>query len=87
MKISVTKEMFVEAFKEANRENQFSQKAKEAIYDYLIEMEGELESERELDVIEVCCSFTEVSIKDESELKKYAQCMPIIVLKKSLIFC
>jgi len=86
MKISVTKEMFVEAFKQANRENQFSQKAKEAIYDYLLLCEEEIQSERELDVVEVCCTFTEVLKKDEDELKKYSQCMPAIVLKKSLIF-
>lgn len=86
MKISVTKEMFVEAFKKANRETQFSEEAKEAIYDYLIEMEETSEVEPELDVIDICCSFSEVSLSDDAELKAYSRCEPVIVLSKSLVF-
>lgn len=87
MKISVTKEMFVRAFKEANREENFSEEAKEAIYDYLIEMESnQSEMEPELDIIDICCSFTEVMKSDEDEMKNYSKCEQVIVLKDSVIF-
>ena len=78
--------MFVRAFKEANREENFSQEAKEAIYDYLIEMEESSEVETELDIIDICCSFTEVMKSDEDEMKNYSKCEQVIVLKDSVIF-
>lgn len=86
MKINVTKEMFVRAFKEANREENFSQEAKEAIYDYLKEYEESSEVDPELDIIDICCSFTEVMKSDEDEMKNYSKCEPVIVLKDSVIF-
>ena len=87
MKISVTKEMFVRAFKEENREENFSEEAKEAIYDYLIEMESnQSEMEPELDIIDICCSFAEVMKSDEDGMKNVSVCEPVIVLKDSVIF-
>lgn len=87
MKINVTKEMFVRAFREANRESNFSEEAKEAIYDYLIDMESnQSEIEPELDIIDICCSFTEVLKSDEDEMKNYSKCERVIELKDSVIF-
>jgi len=56
---------FVEEFKRYNRENQFTRAGLSALYDYLTE---ELENEYELDVIGLCCEFTEY--KDFEEFKQ-----------------
>ena len=87
MKINVTKEMFVNAFKEANRETQFSEEAKMEIYDYLLFIESEsAELEPELNIPDICCSFSEVSLDNENELKKYGVQEPVIVCGRSVVF-
>ena len=80
MKINVTKEMFVNAFKEAGRETQFSEEAKMEIYDYLLFIESEL------NIPSICCSFSEVSLDNEDELKKYGVQVPVCVCGRSVVF-
>lgn len=87
MKINVTKEMFVNAFKEANREKQFSEEAIMEIYDYLLFIESEsAEFEPELNIHDICCSFSEVSLDDDDELKKYGVQVPVISCSRSVVF-
>lgn len=87
MKITVTKEMFVNAFKEAHRETQFSFEAKLEIYDYLISIEPESpEFEPELNITDICCSFSEVSLDNENELQKYGVQEPVIQCGRSVVF-
>ena len=54
MKQTITLEMFKEEFK-AIRPNQFSSEALELIYDFFEEVDPDFE----LDVIAICCDFTE----------------------------
>ena len=67
MKQTVTKSEFTAAFHNANRANNFSHAGLEALYDYLTELERDTGEECELDVIALCCDFTEYSV---AELRK-----------------
>lgn len=59
MHITVTSAMFADAFRRMGRENNFSRPALLALFDYLEEYEQETGEEIELDVIGLCCDFTE----------------------------
>jgi hypothetical protein len=58
MKETVTQSRFIQAFKTL-RPEQFSRKALVALFDYLGELEREEQEEAELDVIALCCDWTE----------------------------
>lgn len=55
----LTKSQFHDAFHHMGRKDNFSYDGLNALYDYLDELE-----EYELDVIGLCCGFTESSITD-----------------------
>jgi hypothetical protein len=59
MKITVTESMFRDQFRLHGRGNKFSYEALTALYEYLEELDREKENEYELDVIEICCEYTE----------------------------
>ena len=59
MKAIITANGFIKAFEEANRDNNFSYEGKKALFDYLEDLEADLEEEIELDVIALCCEYTE----------------------------
>lgn len=59
MKTTINEHDFIEAFKDAGRENQFSREGLIALFDYLEELEQETGEETELDVIALCCRFAE----------------------------
>lgn len=59
MKIEVTKSMFRDAFRQANRIDNFSYDALGALFDYLEELDLDMAEELELDVITICCEYTE----------------------------
>lgn len=61
MHISVNSSMFADAFRNMGRENQFSREALEALFNYLEEYEQDTGEDLELDVIGLCCDFTEYS--------------------------
>ena len=50
---------FQDRFRGHNRQDQFSYEGKKALFDYLEEMEESCGTEIELDVIALCCEFTE----------------------------
>jgi len=56
---TLTKSQFHDAFHHMGRKDNFSYNGLNALYDYLDEQE-----EYELDVIGLCCEFTESSITD-----------------------
>ena len=56
---------FLEEFKNYGRENQFSYEGKKALYDYLSDLSEDLGEPLELDVIGICCDFTEYSSLEE----------------------
>ena len=56
---------FVQEFRSCGRENQFSDKGKKALFDYLEELSEDMGEPIELDVIALCCDFTEYnSVKE-----------------------
>lgn len=59
MKTTVDWFMFRDAFGAYDRKDNFSYEALSALWDYLENLEQELGEELELDVIGICCDFTE----------------------------
>lgn len=70
MKQSVSFYMFEDAFKRADRFDNFSYEARRALFDYLEELEQDLGEEIELDVIALCCEYQEIDC-DDSEYANY----------------
>lgn len=62
MKQTINLNQFVQAFTDCGRGNQFSRAALEAIFDYLEEIEPEME----LDPIGICCEFAEYETATEA---------------------
>jgi len=60
----VTFRDFVDAFRAHGRENQFSLDALEALFDHLEDLELELDSPIELDVVALCCDYQESSVDE-----------------------
>lgn len=65
MHIDVTFSRFCDEFNNYDRENQFSYDAKKALYEELIELENQAGEESELDVIALCCDWTEYADLEE----------------------
>jgi len=59
MKTSVTFCTFREAFERMDRANQFSREGLSKLFDYLESYEDETGEEIDLDVIALCCDYTE----------------------------
>ena len=58
MKETVNESRFLEVFRQV-RPNQFSRNALVALFDHLDNLEQDLGEEQELDVIAICCDWTE----------------------------
>jgi len=50
---------FIEEFEKHERENQFSYEGKRALYDYLNDLSEDIGEPIKLDIITICCDFTE----------------------------
>lgn len=59
MKITINSSEFVDAFRKAGRGEQFSYNGLQALFDHLEEMEAGSGEEMELDVIAICCDYSE----------------------------
>lgn len=59
MKQTVTESHFVDSFRHAGRESQFSRAALFALFEHLEEYESSTGEELELDPIALCCDFAE----------------------------
>jgi hypothetical protein len=59
MKTTVSKYDFERAFVDANRKDQFSYEGLAVLFDYFESYEEETGQEIELDVIAICCDYTE----------------------------
>lgn len=59
MKQNITFSDFVDAFRNHGREDQFSYDGKRALFDWLEEIEEDCGYSSDLDVIALCCEFTE----------------------------
>ena len=67
MKTTVYKSDFIDAFNEANRTNQFSYEAREILFDYFEQYEEATGEQIELDVIAICCEYSEDHWSDIAE--------------------
>jgi hypothetical protein len=59
MKQTITESGFHQAFHNAGRADQFSRAARSALFEYLEDIEAGCGEEIELDVIGICCDFSE----------------------------
>lgn len=55
---------FERAFKESGRKDDFSYDGLQILYDYLENLSDEMGSPIELDVISLCCEYTEMSLAE-----------------------
>ena len=59
MKTTVNLNDFIDGFKQANREDNFSYEGKIALFDYFEELEMDCDIDIEFDIIAFCCEYTE----------------------------
>ena len=59
MKRTVYKQQFINAFEEYGRSENFTTAGQLALFEYFTELEEETEIEFELDIIGICCAYTE----------------------------
>ena len=64
MKTTVSRYDFERAFADADRKENFSYEGLNALFDYLESYEEETGQEIELDVIALCCDYTEDTLSD-----------------------
>ena len=67
MIMNVNFEMFCDAFARMNRDDNFSYEGKRALFDYFEDIESDTSEQIELDVIAICCSYSEYSIDEALE--------------------
>ena len=65
MKQVINFSQFVDSFRDAGRENQFTYNGKRALYDWFEQYEEDCNEEIELDVIAICCEYAEYSSLEE----------------------
>jgi hypothetical protein len=64
MKTTVSRYDFERAFVDADRKENFSYEGLGLLFDYLEELEEETDQEIELDVIALCCEYSEDTVED-----------------------
>lgn len=64
MKQTVDNSDFHQAFRNYNRQDNFSSAGLDALFEYLEEYENSTGEELELDVIALCCDYTEATLED-----------------------
>lgn len=67
MKQTINRYQFIRAFETAGRAEQFSRDALSAIFDYIENYEDDSGEEIELDVIAICCEWSEDSPENIAE--------------------
>jgi len=65
MKQTINQNDFIEGFRQAGREDQFSYDGKIALFNYLEELEDSCDMIIEFDVIALCCDYTEYEDLEE----------------------
>lgn len=61
MKQTITKYQFSEAFRNADRKENFSIAGLDALFNYFEQIEEDTGEEMELDVIAICCEYSEAT--------------------------
>jgi hypothetical protein len=67
MKTTINMYDFIEAFRSCDRMDNFSREGLELLFEYLEEYENSCEQELELDVIALCCEYSEDTWKSIAE--------------------
>ena len=65
MKKTVYENDFMQAFRNYDRMDNFTVGGLRALYDYIIELEDDCDIEIELDVIGICCEYTQYDSLEE----------------------
>jgi hypothetical protein len=78
---TITVSDFRDEFHTMNRGDQFSYDALGALYDFLRELENDTGEETELDVIDLCCNWTEYDNVEEA-LQNYNRIKSLEELKE-----
>jgi len=66
MKQTIDRYGFIRAFERADRASQFSRAALDAMFDWIEEREQDIGEEMELDVIALCCEWSEYETVQEA---------------------
>ena len=85
MKKTISKNEFVRAFDDYYRSENFSVAGREALFDYLEMLEEETGSEIELDVIAICCEYTEYENFEELQKNYNVEDMEELAQNTSII--
>ncbi len=64
MKQTIDQSLFIDAFRNYDRYNQFGYSALCSLFDYFEELEQDSGEEMELDVITICCEYSADSVED-----------------------
>lgn len=64
MKQTVNEHDFIDAFRIMDRKENFSYEGRKALFNYFEEIEQDCGNEIELDVIAICCEYSEDSFED-----------------------
>lgn len=64
MKQTITETMFHDAFRDYGRTDNFSYEARCALFEYLEQLEEDTGEELELDVIALCCDYSEMTLEE-----------------------
>ncbi len=83
IKEEVTQSYFVKEFKELRADN-FSNRGLEALYLYLSELSEETGEDIELDIIALCCEYTEYD-NEEELIQDYAHIIPTYTDKSNCL--
>jgi hypothetical protein len=68
MKQTVSVSDFRDSFTKMNRQNNFSYEGLGVLFNYFEELEESTDTEIELDVIAICCDYTECDIQEAREM-------------------
>ncbi len=87
MKQQITKCQFHDKFRDMGRGEQFSYEGLNALYDYLEDLEEQCDMEIELDVIALCCEYTEYENIEEfqADYGEEYECQDDIEMKTTFI--
>lgn len=64
MIMHINESLFIDRFEQAGRKEQFSYAGLRALFEYLESLEDDTGQPIELDVIALCCDFTECAVAD-----------------------
>lgn len=93
MKQTITEDEFIRAFDDYNRSENFTVAARRAMFEYFEEYEEDTGVEMDLDVIAICCEFSEYAdeeevretygLEEDDEIEDYTHVIPVYTFDTS----